>query len=309
MTMTATKEPIVLVVDDNSTFRDFIRDASKAQEREFQTVSTFRLAQKFVHERPNELFAALIDRHLHTEEENGLALVRYFRRVAPERVVSYMLTSDERDATEEEALDAGAYHVFNKNTPVHRLIRYCSRAHIEKLLIKDTTDRLTGLLSFGTFCEMAEAEMHAARTRQDKQHPGVFSLLFFDVDYFKAINDERGHLFGDEALRRISATLRHNLRPGDHICRKSGDEFIVLLGGTDELRAETIGHKLQMKVRETRLNEPEDGKAVHASVSFGLAQMRREEMSADVHSDLLRLIELADTGGKRGLLIVKRQRR
>lgn len=306
--MTINQEPIVLLVDDNEKFRDYIRDATLAQKREFQTTSTFKMAQKFVHDRPNDLFAAYIDCHLHTEEQSGLELVRYFRRVAPERVVSYLLTSDERDDTEDEALDAGAYHVFNKNTPIHRLIRYATKAHIEKLLIKDHTDRLTGLLSYGTFCEMVEAEMQATRTRKDEMHPSVFFLLFIDVDYFKSINDEHGHLFGDEALKRIAATMRHNLRPGDHVCRKSGDEFLIWLFGATERQAMSIAKKLQLKVRETRLNDKEDEPAIYSSITFGFAQIRREEMSMDIHGDLLKLIDLADTGGKRGLLAAKRNR-
>ncbi len=307
--MATIEEPIVLLVDDNENFRDYIRDASRAQNREFQTVSTFRLAQKFAHDRPNDQLVAYIDRHLHTPEQNGLELVRYFRRVAPERVVSYLLTSDERDLTEEEALDAGAYHVFNKNTPIHRLIRYAKKSHIDKLLVKENTDRLTGLLTYGTFCEMVEAEMLATRTRKDEQHPSNFALLFFDVDYFKLFNDERGHLFGDEALRRIAATLRHNLRPGDHICRKSGDEFLVWLFGATERQAETIGRKLQMKVGETRLSDNENEPAVYGSVSFGLSCIGREEISADAHKDLERLVEGADTGGKRSLQSAKQGRR
>lgn len=77
-----------------------------------------------------------------------------------------------------------------------------------------------------------------------RNHGLTFSLLYFDVDRFKQINDERGHAAGDELLRLIGETLAERNRPDEINSRPGGDEFIVLrLGGTkasDLTEAQTI---------------------------------------------------------------------
>ncbi|MGC4120669.1 MAG: GGDEF domain-containing protein [Myxococcales bacterium] len=90
-------------------------------------------------------------------------------------------------------------------------------------------DALTGLYNRRHFEERLAQELALSRRTG---RPG--SLLVVDLDDFKRVNDERGHLAGDEVLRQVASFLRAHLRTEDVICRTGGDEFAVLLPQTDE---------------------------------------------------------------------------
>jgi len=88
------------------------------------------------------------------------------------------------------------------------------------------TDGLTGLANRRTFTEAADARIRALR-----RGGRPFTVLYIDIDGFKAVNDRMGHAAGDLLLRSVAATLSHELRRGDVVARLGGDEFAVLLDG------------------------------------------------------------------------------
>lgn len=89
-------------------------------------------------------------------------------------------------------------------------------------------DGLTGLKNRRSL----EARL-AEETERSRRLGGRFSLLFMDLDDFKAINDEHGHLVGDEALKLVARVLQEDSRSVDTVARYGGEEFVVLLPGTD----------------------------------------------------------------------------
>ncbi len=95
-------------------------------------------------------------------------------------------------------------------------------------------DGLTGLINRQMWESLVQQEL--SKTERSKQ---PFSILLIDLDGFKAINDEFGHLHGDRILQRVADTLRQVLRDADAPCRWGGDEFTVLLTdcGPDKVRA------------------------------------------------------------------------
>lgn len=96
-----------------------------------------------------------------------------------------------------------------------------------------------------------------------------FSLLLLDIDWFKQINDSHGHATGDRALRQLCDTIRHSLRPTDHLGRLGGEEFIVLLSDCDPARLRMVAQRIQSAIRAMRvLNDQGQGVQITTSGSY-----------------------------------------
>ena len=127
------------------------------------------------------------------------------------------------------------------------------------------TDPLTGLLNRRAFLD----EM-ARRLERLERDNSAGTLMFVDLDHFKALNDSRGHDVGDEALCLTSALLRAAVRPQDLVARMGGDEFALWLDNTDEYSAAE-------RAEELRVNAPRslehlcNGEVTPLSMSIGIA--------------------------------------
>jgi diguanylate cyclase (GGDEF)-like protein len=94
------------------------------------------------------------------------------------------------------------------------------------------------------------------------------SIVYFDVNNMKQINDEHGHPAGDAALRHIAAVLRDNIRASDVVGRLGGDEFGVILAQTDAAQAHHKAAALAAAIARTPLDW--DGEAVPVSAAYGV---------------------------------------
>ena len=123
------------------------------------------------------------------------------------------------------------------------------------------SDALTGLMNRRAFDEIIEYEM------RDHRGGEPLVLLLIDIDSFKAINDDYGHLVGDEVIRQVGRALQANTRADDTVSRYGGEEFVMLLRNLGLDRAESIAERLRMQVAGIR-GLPEE---IHVTVSIGLA--------------------------------------
>ncbi|VXC84478.1 Diguanylate cyclase with PAS/PAC sensor [Pseudomonas sp. 8Z] len=122
----------------------------------------------------------------------------------------------------------------------------------EKLQRLSQLDGLTGLYNRRYF----DQQLHALWRRQWRD-AAPLALLMADIDYFKPYNDTLGHLAGDDALRRVGEALRGSLqREGDVACRYGGEEFVIILPGTDHMGAEQIAARLQSAITELQIAHP-----------------------------------------------------
>jgi two-component system cell cycle response regulator len=105
---------------------------------------------------------------------------------------------------------------------------------------------------------------------RSQQHP--LSLMMLDIDFFKQINDNYGHLVGDEVLKGLSKRLQNNMRFYDTPYRYGGEEFVVILSNTDAIEARLVGQRLREVIAEQPF-EVADGFSLSISVSIGIAYL------------------------------------
>lgn len=130
-----------------------------------------------------------------------------------------------------------------------------------------TTDRLTGAWNRTYLEETLVTEMERAnRYRQP------LSLLIFDIDHFKGINDTHGHLVGDEVLIELTRRIRAHLRTVDVLARWGGEEFVLLLPHCGATEAQQVAEKLRALVADSPFS-----RAGQVTASIGLAQWQPHE--------------------------------
>ncbi len=89
--------------------------------------------------------------------------------------------------------------------------------------------------------------LHDMITRAEREQQS-FGLLWLDIDYFKAINDQHGHQYGDDVLRRLALWLRATIRPYDQAGRWGGDEFVVIMDPCDQDALEQVAERIRSTV-------------------------------------------------------------
>lgn len=141
----------------------------------------------------------------------------------------------------------------------------------KKLVVLATTDPLTGLLNRREGERRFQQEME--RSLREKR---PLSVLIFDIDLFKQINDNFGHQAGDEAIKKVADILVVILRGYDIICRYGGEEYLVVLPAAPLERAVEIAERIRQAILEAVVLTKKD-KEIRMTISSGVSALRADD--------------------------------
>ncbi|MBO1271910.1 GGDEF domain-containing protein [Shewanella sp. 4t3-1-2LB] len=144
-----------------------------------------------------------------------------------------------------------------------------------KLAAQAALDPLTKAMNRQTCEEFYELLLEQCR----HQHQSL-SVLVFDVDYFKSVNDKYGHDMGDLVLKRLVKELRSQTRYADAVCRWGGEEFVLLLGNCNREKAWNLAERMRQRVMALDFNAGTG--TFQITLSCGVAEARLEEDLAEV---------------------------
>lgn len=153
------------------------------------------------------------------------------------------------------------------------------------------TDDLTGLHNARHFHELLEYEIERAR-----RYGSQVSLLFFDLDHFKEVNDTYGHLVGSRMISEVGHLIRTNIRSSDRGARYGGDEYVVVLPNTGKSGAVAVAVKMLDRLHSKKFFS-DSGTDISITASFGVATFPDDAVDK---TELIRAADSAMYDAKEG---------
>jgi len=163
-------------------------------------------------------------------------------------------------------------YLFNRKNQLNGIVGVVEditeyEKQVNKLMKVAIYDDLTGIYNRGFFNKTVKDEIERVKRYDEK-----FSMILFDIDYFKNVNDTYGHDMGDYVLREISKTVDKSRRNTDKFFRVGGEEFALLLFNTDLENAAIVAEKMRQKVENMALE-----KVGRVTISAGVTQCKGDD--------------------------------
>jgi two-component system cell cycle response regulator len=273
----------ILIADDDPVSRRLMQRTLEKFGYEVVLAGDGRAAVEILSQ-PDGPRLALIDWMM--PELDGLGLCREVRSTQRDGAYVYILLLTSRQDAEDivAGLEAGADDYITK--PCHPAVLR-ARLHTgrrilsleetlvrarEEMRFKATHDELTSLLNRASILSTTHSELR--RSARDGQ---PFSLLLCDIDHFKRVNDNHGHLAGDIVLKEVARRLLSSVRNYDAVGRYGGEEFLILLSNCDESSLRTRAEHIRAAIASTPIQTGD----AELSVSISIGAMACCFTSAD----------------------------
>lgn len=144
----------------------------------------------------------------------------------------------------------------------------------QEALQSATTDPLTGVKNRTAMEGTMKREIGLAN-----RHSHPLSLILLDLDHFKSVNDQYGHLIGDQVLRAVAGVAQNTIRDSDMIFRFGGEEFLVILQGTKLSGAALLAERMRRRIEELKIFPDID---MNITASLGVVALSEDETSETI---------------------------
>lgn len=269
----------ILLLDDQLEIAGFYQTLLDTQGIEVIALTEAEKIMAALESFPPDIF--LLDMHM--PNVSGLEVAKLLRQQAKyDYVPIIFLTTDNDINTKLLALECGADDVIPKHTPPALILQQIDSRiqRSQQVRYMASRDSLTGVLNHG---QIMDAAAHALRLAARHIKPVV--LVMIDLDYFKQVNDNYGHMGGDKVLVSLGQLLLQSVRETDFVGRYGGEEFMVVFSDAE---CDVIEHKMQSILSALRhIDFNVNEQIFNCSFSAGLA-------SSENYDKLSELIAAAD---------------
>ena len=311
-----TKQDFILIVEDETNNRYLLKTYLTSDGHAVKMAKSGEEALEMVSEEPPSVI--ILDILL--PKMNGFEVCRRLKHSVNTSFIPIILVTALRGNKERiEGIEAGADDFINKPfnrvellTRVKSLLRIKAlndaleqkveelekaKAKLRKLAV---TDGLTGLFNYRAF----KRQLHLEISRS-KRFGLPVSLLMMDIDHFKVYNDHFGHPNGDRVLKLFARLLYENVRDVDCLSRYGGEEFVLILPGTEKKSARIVAEKLRKLVEQFSFPLEKNLPKGRVTMSVGVASFPQDTQDEEelIRSTDKALYKAKNTGRNRTVLI------
>ncbi len=272
----------ILVADDREDNLGLLREWLSSQDYHVRCARDGREALDLARQDPPDLI--LVDKVM--PELDGISVARELKKEERFSTVPIIVLTGREDTRRHTIFDeTGADDLIMKpltfeevDTRVKTMLkkrevfRALERANEELRRANDRMSRLvqydekTGLHNYRHFTERLGEEFKRAR-----RYGNHLTLLMFDIDHFKLVNDHHGHLAGDVALKEFGQIMTRSARETDLIARYGGEEFVILLPQTTAMQGQRLGDRIRRSTEVFAFNTGDTAGGIRITVSAGVA--------------------------------------
>lgn len=212
-----------------------------------------------------------------------LILTNRYMDVNSEKIIIQNALLEEKNSNEKKLISEIEKKTKHLTEANERLTKQTDELkEIKKQLTKEaTTDMLSGLYNRRYFFEASQKSFYAAMRYEQE-----LSILMLDIDKFKNLNDNFGHIYGDRVIRVLSNLLKKAVRTSDVLARYGGEEFIILLPQSDIEKSMQFAERIRLEIEKKQI-QSDNGQTPEITVSIGLTQLD-DEKDSDIEQLILR---------------------